>query len=243
MNILDQKIKTTLLALAEEIDIPNFDLNVNKNLIRIQPRRHILLRRYSVIGLCVVLLLSAVSVFAKDDLLKIITEFTSSKGGGNLVGYTFIGGKSSAAFEGQVIANLNTSDYNNNELQKLIGINFPKLRFNNLLLKNVYVELYDGGHFLISSHGEMPKNQSITLSIYHNLTKEMRIDAITNKSPENNLIDIHGKKASYIKASGISLLTWQRDQWTIVLSGSDIPEDSLLKIADDVDHQASNPAS
>jgi hypothetical protein len=252
MNDLDQKIKTTLVTFAEKIDIPDFDLHVKNNSIPIQPKQHFLLRRFSVLTLCAVLLLSAASAFAKDDLMKIITEFTSSKGGGNLVGVSFIGGKSSAAFEGDTIASINTSEYTN-ELQQMIGISFPKLRINNLLLNNIHAELInrEEQQFLVSSGGQIPDKQSkiavkdVTLTIYHNLTKEFKVDGSTNNSPEVNQIDINGTKTTYVKvdSGGISLLTWKRNQWTIVLSGTDIPEDSLLKIAADVDHQASNPTS
>lgn len=240
MKDLDRKIKASFDTLAREIPVPEFNLDVGDALPDIQPKKRGRFRKYSLTALCAVIFLTAVTAYAKEDLMKIVTYFTSSGGGGNLIGVSFKTGKNSgSAFSEPAVESLNASGYTG-ELEQMIGRSFPRLTFPDLIVKDIHAELVNKEEqlFLISARGQISENQHITLSLYHNVSKKMVIDGMTNRSPDVKQIDLHDAEATYVKADGHFVLAWKRGKWSIVLNGRNLAEETLFAIAENIDRQA-----
>lgn len=240
MKDLDRRIKASFHTLAREIPVPEFHMNVRDALPEIQPIKRGSFRKYTVAALCAVIFLTAVTAYAKEDLMKIVTYFTSSGGGGNLIGVSFKTGKNSgSAFSEPAVESLNASGYNG-ELEQMVGLSFPRLTYPDLIVKDLHAELVNKEKqlFLITVWGQIPRNQHITLSLYHNVSKKMVIDGMTNRSPDVKQIDLHGAEATYVKSDGHFVLAWKRGKWSIVLNGRNLAEETLFAIAENIDRQA-----
>jgi hypothetical protein len=85
------------------------------------------------------------------------------------------------------------------------------------------------------------QKESIRLMLYHNQEGAIQFDGGTTSRDKKD-IKVNGQNAMYINFtngdSGQRCITWNQGAWIIVLSGSDLPEATLLQIAQNVDLQA-----
>jgi hypothetical protein len=85
------------------------------------------------------------------------------------------------------------------------------------------------------------QKESIRLMLYHNQEGTIQFDGGTTSRDKQD-IKVNGQNATYITfTNGDSeqrYITWNQGAWIIVLSGSNLPEATLLQIAQNVDLQA-----
>jgi hypothetical protein len=122
---------------------------------------------------------------------------------------------------------------------------FPKLNMGSVLV-NFILAIWvdkDKQKFDLDVQASISGTQkeSIRLMLYHNQEGTIQFDGGTTSRDKQD-VKVNGQNATYINFSnGDSeqrYITWKQGAWIIVLSGSDLPEATLMKIAQNVDLQA-----
>jgi hypothetical protein len=183
---------------------------------------------------------------ADTNVLQVIARFThvSDHESGYITGYTFSPpGGSYDVEEGAEGGNI-TSDGYTEEIKRYIGIPFPKLELNDGRNADVTVDVVDRakGYIEISVRGlSESANGLVGLDAYHNLSKKLVFDGDTIDPGVSNALLIDGIPVTYLQYSNphttMRFLIWKKSNWTLVLSGDNVSEDSLIALAKKINKQ------